>query len=95
MLVEEVEFGGSGTPARYPGFSVCIEKKDGQRYRRSYALLGNVVRFAGERPCEPAASPAIAAPAAQIAAAPEPMPPKSEGLGQRVKSRVSGWLGLK
>jgi hypothetical protein len=39
----------------YPGFSVCVEKKDGGRSRRSYAFITNIVRFAGEQPCEPAA----------------------------------------
>jgi hypothetical protein len=36
----------------YPGFSVCVEKKDGGRYRRTYAFLTNIVRFASEQPCE-------------------------------------------
>jgi SH3-like domain-containing protein len=36
----------------YPGFSVCVEKKDGNRYRRSFAFLTNIVRAAGEKPCE-------------------------------------------
>jgi hypothetical protein len=58
VLVREVEYapGKAGTaPVKYPGFSVCTQKKDGQRYRREFALLGNVVRFAGEQPCEPPA----------------------------------------
>jgi hypothetical protein len=29
-----------------------VEKKDGNLYRRSYALLVNIVRFASEGPCE-------------------------------------------
>jgi hypothetical protein len=29
-----------------------MEKKDGQRVRREYALLGVAIRFAGEHPCE-------------------------------------------
>jgi hypothetical protein len=51
VLIEEVEFSQrakvKGEPVKYPGFSICIEKKDGQRYRREYALpaAGNV-RFA-------------------------------------------------
>lgn len=34
---------------KLPGFSILLEKKDGLRYRRSYALLGNIVRFSGEQ----------------------------------------------
>jgi hypothetical protein len=29
-----------------------VEKKDGGRYRRSYAFLSNIVRFAAEKPCD-------------------------------------------
>ena len=52
VLQREVDFGAGKAAAKYPGFSICMEKKDGQRVRREYALLGNVVRFAGEQPCE-------------------------------------------
>ena len=45
VTLKNVTFAG----AQYPGFSVCIQKKDGLRYRREYALLSNVIRFAGER----------------------------------------------
>jgi hypothetical protein len=43
---------GTPTSTTYPGFSVCLAKEDGQRYRRNYAFITNVVRFAGESPCE-------------------------------------------
>lgn len=33
-------------------FAVCIEKEDGHRYRRSYRVVENVVRFAGEAACD-------------------------------------------
>jgi hypothetical protein len=36
----------------YPGFSVCLEGDNGQRIRRNYAFIVNVVRFAGEQACE-------------------------------------------
>jgi hypothetical protein len=62
VKLEQVQY---GTPAKtrsgqtasnvYPGFSLCLEKKDGGRYRRSYAFLTNIVRFAGEKPCDVAA----------------------------------------
>lgn len=38
----------AGSEGKVPGFSVLIEKKDGLRYRRSYAFVGNMVRFSGE-----------------------------------------------
>jgi hypothetical protein len=34
-------------------FSVCIEKEDGVRYRRSFRVVENVVKFSGETPWEP------------------------------------------
>jgi hypothetical protein len=59
VKLEPVQYGtpqktrhGEATSNVYPGFSVCVEKADGSRSRRSYALLTNIVRFAGERPCE-------------------------------------------
>ena len=36
----------------YPGFSLCMERRDGNRVRRSYAFLSNIVRSAGDKPCE-------------------------------------------
>ena len=59
VLLKDVELsatkGSSGAAAaKYPGFSICVEKKDGQRYRREYAFVTNVVRFAGEQPCDAA-----------------------------------------
>jgi hypothetical protein len=44
--------GGQTVSNLYPGFSVCVEKSDGGRFRRSYAFLTNIVRFAAEQPCE-------------------------------------------
>ena len=39
-------------------FTVCLEKADGLRYRREYQLVGNIVKFLGEKPCEPEPAPA-------------------------------------
>ena len=57
--VEQVAYGapvkipsGHAASNLYPGFSVCVEKGDGGRFRRSYAFLTNIVRFAAEQPCE-------------------------------------------
>lgn len=58
ILPEQVELSsgtgrrGAVATARYPGFSVLVEKADGLRYRRRYAFLGNIVRFSGETPEE-------------------------------------------
>ncbi len=93
VTLETVSYAG----AQYPGFSICLRKKDGGRYRREYALLTNVVRFAGERPCEngdviqdliaASAKPSDSPAATAMPAAP-PRPPLSE----RVKRQVRGWF---
>jgi hypothetical protein len=76
---------------QYPGFSVCMEKKDGQRYRRQYAVLNTVVRFAGEQPCElPPPVDFGGVPAAPPTAAPQP---PSESFSERVKRKLKGWFG--
>jgi hypothetical protein len=47
VLLNNVDYAiGKGSPEKYPGFSVCLEKEDGQRVRRDFALLGNIVRYA-------------------------------------------------
>jgi len=86
---------GQSAPSgeEYAGFSVCIEKKDGQRHRRQYAVLNTVVRFAGEQPCE--APPTVDfgnTPAAPPAAATAAQPPQVS-FTQRLKRRVRGWFG--
>jgi hypothetical protein len=101
VLLEQVDFapGGKGAgraaAGKYPGFSVCIQKKDGQRYRRQYALLGNMVRVAGERPCEapPSVQNLIAAAShpAPVALAPPSEQPK-ESLLERMKKRIRSWF---
>jgi Bacterial SH3 domain len=55
-LTSSVKARGAPTTATYPGFSVCVENQDGVRVRRSFAFIVNIVRFAGERPCEPPGS---------------------------------------
>lgn len=46
--------GRVGVGESHPGFSVCMENKDGERVRREFALIGQTIRTAGERPCEAA-----------------------------------------
>ena len=73
VLLEQEELAGAKTSRgansteKYPGFSICLTGKDGQLHRREYAMLGNTVRYAGERACEPP-------PVFEIAKAPAPLP---------------------
>jgi hypothetical protein len=86
------------TETRYPGFAVCMENKDGQRYLREYAFLSNIVRRAGDKACEeppPATQKPPAAGALPGSAEPQPQP--SETFSQRFKRRLKavgrGWFG--
>jgi hypothetical protein len=84
-----------GAAVKYPGFSVCVEKDDGQKYRREYALLGGVVRFAGEHPCElpPPVWTPKSGPAAPVAPQADTPPVQtSESFSHRLKERVKGWF---
>jgi len=98
VLVEPVQLAGKGkTPeGQYPGFSLCVEKKDGIRYRRSYALVNTSIRFASDRPCEVAEPLDIGAPgaAAAAAAAPKTAPPETfaQRFKRRLKALTNGWL---
>src|SRR5437764_10367401 len=90
MLLKQVQLSApkakSDTdPATYPVFSICVEKKDGQRYRREYAFITNIVRFAGESPCESTTPPVRLAAQAPLPVAAEPQ--QDESLGQRLKRR--------
>ena len=91
VLLGPVEISGAKGKAvegKHPGFSLCVEKKDGIRYRRSYALVGTLIRFAGDSPCEP---PPVfdLGPANSTTALPAPAPeaPK-ESFSQRFKRRL-------
>jgi hypothetical protein len=99
--IQPVHFsGGKGKNARagelYTGFSVCVEKKDGQRYRRQYAVMNTLVRFAAEAPCVLPPPLDFGNPGA-VAAAPAPPQSPQESFSQRVKRRLKaltgGWLG--
>jgi hypothetical protein len=90
---------GKGQAAqRAPGFSVCVEKSDGRRYRRNFAFVGGGVRFAGEQACEappplptgsvaPVLSPPTAAPA------PAPKPGLSARIRNKWTSLMKKWFG--
>jgi len=78
----------------YPGFSICVEKADGQRGLRNYAFLNPAVRFAGETDCpvsEPLwSSSAVSAPPAAAPSAPA-QPANSPSLSARIKAK---WRSL-
>jgi hypothetical protein len=95
VLLQEVEFPqrvkAKGEAVKYPGFSICIEKKDGQRYRQEFALpTAEGVRFAGERPCEAPAAPVATAGAPAVA--PSATAPAATFM-QRVKKRLRAITG--
>jgi hypothetical protein len=88
--------GGAAQTA--PGFSVCVEKSDGRRYRRNFAFTGGGVRFAGEQACEappplPTGSVAPVSPARSAAPAAAPKP----GFGARIRNKwtslMKKWFG--
>jgi len=94
VLLKEVQYSlnSKQQPAKYPGFSVCLEGRDGQRVRREFALLQNIIRFAGQSPCEAPAEPLPIQAAAPLAAGGTgPAAPAKESLGERLKKR---WKAL-
>ena len=107
VIVETVSFAPStrGRPAgpseTHPGFSICMERANGERRRRQYALIGEVIRYAGDRPCEaPVSLDRLLAPSASGLAPgslPAVAPAETESFGQRWKRRVHsathGWFG--
>ncbi len=96
VIIKDVDFAssvqrGQVSMARYPGFSICVEKSDGQRYRREYALLTNIVRFAGEHPCEAPRTidlQTMKAAPAPAPAAPAPPQQQTESFSQKLKKRL-------
>jgi hypothetical protein len=68
----------------YPGFSVCLQNDDGTRSRRNYVFIVNVVRFAGETPCEAPANLLVSGAGGQA----NPTP----GNAPAAKTSLSGWL---
>jgi len=88
VLVGQVQMAGSkAQPAgAFPGFSICVQKADGQRRRRDYAFFSESVRFAGERPCE-APQPLTLTPAAAPAAPAPTAPTETKSLSQRLREK--------
>jgi hypothetical protein len=88
VLLQQIELSSANSKIasqKYPGFSLCVEKKDGQRVRRSYAFLTNIVRYAGEQPCETAPLETAQA-AAPLPSGAEPQ--RTAGFVERVRARL-------
>jgi hypothetical protein len=69
------------------GFSICMDKKDGQRMRREFTLQGNSVRFTAEQPCE-------AAPPPLEVKSPSPLP-VAENANPAAPGKESTWEGIR
>ncbi len=67
-------------------FSVCLEGDDGSRVRKQYVMMGNMVRGAGDKPCEKTAEQAVEPQALVNAEAARTAAKK--GLADRVKDKV-------
>jgi hypothetical protein len=99
ILIKDVEYAAASSRSeasagKYPGFSICMENRDGQRVRREFALLSNVIRSAGEQPCEAPAPIDALKPLSGLKTAPEPpVAPPVPPFTERMKKKVKGWFG--
>ena len=93
VLLKEVEMASKSGSSKYPGFSICMEKKDGPRVRREYALIGVAVRFAGEQPCEAPAQPPTVQNPTPLPVSQAPPPPPKASLMERLKKRWHALTG--
>ena len=98
VLLREVKFSArgkvKGEPVTYPGFSICSEKKDGQRYRQEFALpTAESVRFAGEQPCQAPGAPVVTVKAPAVSPSATVPAPPAETFLQRAKRRLRAITG--
>ena len=94
VLLKDVQLASKNGASTQPGFSVCVEKKDGQRVRREYALLGVAIRFAGDYPCEaPPPPPSLQEPL-PLSVLQSPPQQAKPSLVERIKKRWHAWTGL-
>jgi hypothetical protein len=105
VLLQQVELSTGSrksqtATAKYPGFSICSEKADGQRRRRDYAFLNPTVRFADERECEAEQPLQVQVPAPAVTSTgPQAAPAtrKTDSLAERVKRKwgafTQRWFG--
>jgi hypothetical protein len=75
--------------ARTGEFSVCLERTDGSRVRKQYAMTGNAVRPAGERPCDKASEQAAATQGAVGESAAKEQTPK-KSFTEEFKDKAKG-----
>jgi len=76
---------------RAPGFSILVEKKDGLRYRRNFAFVGNQVRFSGEGRAE--APPAEQVSKPTLIASEKNAPTSSDSFYGSLKQRIKSLFG--
>jgi hypothetical protein len=95
VLLREVELSSAAkgraaaASAKYPGFAICTEKRDGQRRLREFAFLTNIVRYTGEKPCEAPPPVTQKAPAAgALPGAAESQTQPAETFSQRFQRRL-------
>jgi hypothetical protein len=93
VLLKQVELTSKTGASKYPGFSVCVEKKDGQRVRREYAVLGVAIRFAGDHPCEAPPPPPTVQNPSPLPASEVPPPQPKPGFAERLKNRWHALTG--
>jgi hypothetical protein len=93
VLLKEVEMTSKSGSSKYPGFSICMERKDGPRVRREYALLGVAVRLAGERPCEAPLQPPTVQNPTPLPVSQTPPPQPKASLAERLKKQWHAWTG--
>jgi hypothetical protein len=86
--------------AKDGGFSVCLEKDDGTRYRRSYAFAGYQVRATGDTACDgrkpesaPESQPQRFAPAQPEAPTQAPAPSLYTRVKDRLRTMYPRWFG--
>jgi uncharacterized protein YgiM (DUF1202 family) len=93
VLLKQVEMTSKNGVSQYAGFSVCMEKKDGQRVRREYALLGVAIRFAGDHACEAAAAPPTLQNPSPLPVSETPASEAKPSLAERLKKRWHALIG--
>jgi hypothetical protein len=91
VLLRPVNYSARGESSTYPGFSVCMENKAGERMRREYVLMTNLVRFASEQPCEPPLAPLEVRSPAPLPVTAAPAVPPKEGAWESLKRRWKAW----
>jgi hypothetical protein len=92
VQLKDVELASKSGTTKSPGFSICVEK-NGQRVRREYALVGNVIRFAGDHACEtPVQMANLQNPAPLPVSEAAPAPPKVS-LAERLKKKWHALIG--